>query len=699
MAETHAEVIQRFQDYWDADRDNREDGIDDQRFLGGDQWPEAVRRSRESEGRPVITVNRMKQFVKQLSGTLRQTSPSIDPFPVDDKTDPIIAEIYSGLIRQIEYQSGAQHVYAWGAECAISCGIGHWRIDTRYVDDGFDQEVCIKRIMDPFAVVWDANATELDRSDAFDCFVNEWITEDEYYRRFPDQKDDGRPTDMPYDSYHNGLYWREDDKIRIASRWFKVPKKKKLGITQDGQVFELDKLSRIAIQSLGITRERTIDGHEIKHQAMSGDDFLTDIEPWAGKYIPIVPCVGEEVPIDGNVVRHGIVRWAKDPQRLYNYWRSAAAETIALAPKAPWLVTPDMIKGYEGQWMNANRGNPPVLPYKVDTNSPTLKPERIQSPPPPVAMWQEAEVAQEDMKATTGIFDAALGNRSNETSGKAIEERQQQSDNGSFIYFDNFNHAIRRTGQILVDLIPKIYDGERTVRILGVDETESFVPINKSVQGAYGPELVNDITTGKFDVRIKTGPSYATGRQEARQMLGQLLQGSPELMMIIGDLYFENMDFPGAQKIAERMKKAMPPQLTGDGEQQPQPPDPVQEAAIRLQMAEAQAKVKKTEAEAFDKEQAGIGKQIENVAKVDQIQQYGVEPPQHVMKARDQLHELERGETERRFQAEQGDKDKAFQIGTSRESAQREDQRSERQREFDREALTMQQKAKAKEKA
>ena len=446
----HREVLERFQDHWDADRDNRDDAFDDLKFRAGDQWPDDVRQGRERDGRPVITVNRMGQFVKRVSGSLRQSHPAIDPFPVDDKTDPIIADIYAGLIRQIEYASRAGAQYSWGAECSISCGIGHWRIDTKYADDGFDQEICIKRILDPLSVTWDSGAVELDRSDAFECFVSELITEDEYYRRYPEQKASGNPqSDFPADGNNNwsGLYWRDDNKVRVASRWFKEPKKRTLGMTADGQIFDLTKLSRIAIQSLGITRERKVDDHVIMHQAVSGDDFLTDPELWAGRHIPIISVIGEEIPLDGVVVRHGIIRWAKDPQRLYNYWRSAAAEAIALAPKAPWLVTDKMIRGREAMWARANIGNPAVLVYSADETAPTLAPRRQEMPQPPSAMWNESQISIGDMEAAIGMYAASLGKQSNETSGVAIAERQEESDTGSFVYLDNFETAIWRTGK------------------------------------------------------------------------------------------------------------------------------------------------------------------------------------------------------------------------------------------------------------
>lgn len=591
--DTHRDVIQRFESYWDDDKDNRDDALEDLKFQAGDQWPDKVRKQRESDGRPVLMVNRIGQFIKRVSGTLRKTHPAIEPIPVDDQSDPILADIYAGLIRQIEYQSGASAAYAWGGQCAIACGIGHWRIDTKYTDGSFDQEICIKRIVDPLAVIWDG-ASEIDRSDAMECFVTEWVTEQEFKRRFP-KANVKHPSDFPVSGEGDfSLYWRSDSRIRIASQWFKSPVKRTIGMTAGGQVFDITKMSNIGIQTLGITREREIEDFEIKHRAISGDDFLTDMEDWAGRHIPIVPVIGEEIAFDGRTVRHGVVRWAKDPQRLYNYWRSAAAEAIALAPKAPFLVPYKSIEGLEKFWNKANTANLPYLPYNPLDGFPQHVPQRAQGAQPPSAMWQEAAVASDDMKATTGIYDAALGNRSNETSGVAIEQRQEETDTGTFVYFDNFNQAIRRTGQILVDLIPKIYDGERVARIIGKSGEEEFVPINKVVMDLDGPVLVNDITTAKFDVRIKTGANYANAKEEARAELGALLQAAPQLMGVIGDLYVETLDFEGAKKIAERLKKTIPPQISGE----PQQPDPMAQAAQRLEMAGAEAKVAETQAKA-----------------------------------------------------------------------------------------------------
>jgi hypothetical protein len=658
MAElTHREVLKRFDDHWQADRANREDAIDDLRFCAGDQWPDTVRQQRERDGRPVITINRMGQFVKRVSGSLRQSYPAIDPFPVDDKTDPVLADIYAGLIRQIEYVSSAGSVYAWAAECAIRCGIGHWQVKTRYQNEGFNQEIYICRITDPLSVTWDSGAVELDRSDAFECFVSELITKDEYYRRWPAQRKSGHvhsgfPNAPTLDSQ---LYWQTDDRIRIASRWFKQPKKKTMGMTADGQVFDITKLDPVSIQALGITRERKVDDWEIMHQPVSGDDFLDDAKLWPGRHIPIIPVIGEEVPLEGRVVRHGIIRWAKDPQRLYNYWRSASAEMIATAPKAPWLVSSKMIAGREAMWARANIGNPSVLVYEPDDGAPTLAPKRQDMAHPPVAMWQEATIAQDDMKAAIGIYDAALGNKSNETSGVAIEARQQEADTGSFVYFDNFNHAMHRGGVVLVDLIGAVMDGEQQVRIIGKDEREGFVPINKAVATIDGPAIINDLSTAKFDVRIKTGPSYANAKAEAKAGLNLILQADPNLMGALGDLWAETQDFPPdiKEKLVQRMKKMVPPGMTDE----PAPPDPMQEMAVKTQLDEALAKIEKLKAESFKTEQDGIGKQIENQKQVISVAEYGIEPPGHVQKQEDReydLHKANMGHAVKMSEAERG---------------------------------------------
>lgn len=593
---THKEMLDQFEVDWQADRHNREDGMEDLEFAAGNQWPDEVRKARQAAGRPLYTINKTGQFIRQVSGELRQSNPAVEFVPVDDKTDPFLADIYQGIWRGIEYRSAASAAYAWGAEQAITCGIGHWRLETCFKeDDSFDQDIKVKRIMDPFSVSWDMGATEIDRRDAMHCYVSEWITKEQYQRDF---KTKTTPNDFPEALTYsqNNMFWSSEDRVRIASRWFKVPVKRKIGLLDTGETVDLTKLGRVA-QFLNVVREREVMGYKIKHQKLSGDAILSE-EDWAGNGIPIIPIVGNELCLNGRVMRFGVVRWMKDPARLYNYFRSASAELIGTQPKAPYIGTLKMFEGLEDWWNKANTDNLPYLPYNPDEGAPGAAPQRIAPPQPSAAMYQETSIADADMNATTGIYPASLGQRSNETSGKAIEARQREGDTGTFVYFDNFNHSIQRTGELGQDLIAKTFDGERTERILGKDETEMMVTINKTMMTPDGPVIVNDISQAKFDIRVKTGPSFASGREQAKQALTELVTQNPALMPVIGDLYFEAMDFPSAKKIAERFKKTMQPGLVSEeegGTPQPQA-DPIMEMAQRVALLEKQATIENKQA-------------------------------------------------------------------------------------------------------
>lgn len=598
----HADILELFNEDWKADEENRDASYDDLRFLAGDQWDASARAEREAARRPMITVNRVGQFVRQVTGDMRLNPTSINVLPVDDESDIEKAEIFEGLIRQIEYASNATQAYAHAFECSAGIGIGHFRINTRYAQDSVtDQEIVVERIANPLAVIWDSAAVQIDRSDAEHCFVTELMPRRVFKKKFPKASE----TDFPHFDQGSTLFWRTDDSIRVAEFWHKEPYERTLALMLDGSTVDITDVRKGDRKFLPILQERTFTDYRVKQYLLSGSEILAGPNEWAGRHIPIVPAVGTEIPLDETIVRHGLIRWLKDPQRMYNYYRSSQAELIGQQPRAPYLLTPEMIKGYEALWNTANTNPRQWLPYNPDPKAPQGRPVREQPPQASPALWQEAQLANEDMKATTGIYDASLGAKSNETSGRAILARQREGDVGSFHYFDNFKAAIKRAGEILVDLIPRIYDAPRTVRIIGKEEADpQYTQIN---QPAFDPAemvetVLNDLSVGKFDVRVTAGPSFSTQREEARESMIAATQANPALWQVAGDLIVAAMDWPGAKEIAERLKRTIPPQITGDEEalaaQQPQP-DPIQEAMGRLAMAAEEAKIKKDETAAM----------------------------------------------------------------------------------------------------
>jgi len=585
------------------ERENRREAAIDLAFLAGYQWPESIRKERQAQGRPILTINRLPQFVRQVTNDIRQADLAIKVSPVDDKSDPKLAKIFNGLLRQIHYQSSAKHVYGAAAEHQVSCGIGWFRVCTEYTDDStFNQELRLKSIRNPLSVYCDPAAIEPDRSDANWMFVTEIIPTDDFKAKYPNVSLDG--LDPPTDGTGDRLTWLTRDGVRISEYWMRKPVKKLIGMTQAGETIDLTKIGKDLWPLIGITRTRQVDTFEVEQYIISGGAVLEGPHKWPSKWIPIIPVIGAETPLETSVVRAGLIRFARDAQQLYNYNRTAAAETLALQPKAPWLVNAKHIAKFKQIWDSINRTNYPYLPYDASADEKAAPPQRIAPPQMSQAFVKEAELADGDMKATTGIYDSSLGARSNETSGIAIRNREHQGDTANFHFSDNLERSMWHAGRILIEMVPLIYDTERVIRILGEDDSEEHHTINQAVMGPDGmPTTINDLSTGRFDVRAVIGASYATKRMEAADMMVQYLKADPESLPMVRDLLVKNMDWPGAEEMAKRFKNAMPPAMLFDPEDPnspppPPPPNPLEDPVIRSEVVLRDAQAEKAYADA-----------------------------------------------------------------------------------------------------
>ena len=535
------------EDFW-----NRDEALDDLEFLVGEQWPENVKAEREEAGRPVLTINRMPQFLRQVTGDIRRVNPAIRVSAADGEADKDVAEIYEGLIRHIENKSDATTTYETAAESAAACGMGWFRILTDYESPHtFNQELRIERIWNPFAVYPDPEARDPTRKDARYMFVVERMTLERFEMEFPDAKPSSwESTGLPEYLSH----WYDADRVLVAEYFCKKPVKKTIGMLEDGRVIDMDEPGA-ALRNVVDTRE--VEREEVHWTKMSGEAVLEGPVNLGTPYIPVIGVIGEETHIGDRLVRSSVIRYAKDAQRMYNYSRTALTEVTALQPKAPYMATADQVKGFEAIWESANRTNHPFLPYNSD---PTAPPPKREAPPMlSSGLAQEVALAADDMKATTGIYDAALGERSNETSGVGIRQRQLESDISTSIYVDNLSKSIRQCGRVLVDLIPKVYDTTRQVRILGVDEQEKIITVNEPMRSFEGVFTVNDLSRGAYDVLISTGPNYSTKRQEAAESQIEFIRAVPNVAALVMDLIAENMDWPGAEQFAERLRNALPP--------------------------------------------------------------------------------------------------------------------------------------------
>lgn len=588
-------VRDALQEAYEHDRQNREEANTDLEFLAGNQWPDSVKSQRE--GRPMLTINRLPQFVRQITNDVRQADMAIKVAPEDDDSDPELAEIYDDLIRQIQYRSSAKHVYSQAAEHQAGCSIGWFRVTTAYADDmSFNQEIKIKGIADPLSVYADPGSIEPDRSDAMWIAVTERVPKKTFKRRYPKASESG--VDIPNDG-SSAFSWASDDSVSIAEYWYKVPVVKTLGLTADGQTLDLTTMQPDIVKLLGVVQTRPCHTHKIEMAIVSGTEVLEGPFSWPGKYIPLIPVIGGEFPLGGKLYRYSAIRFARDPQQIYNYARSAFAETIANAPKAPYVATADQIKDFKGMWDTAHTKNRPYLLYGHDPQAPG-PPKREHPPEMPTAFMQEALTAEGDMKATVGIYDAALGAKSNETSGIAIGRRQAESDVANYHFVDNLHRSLEHCGRILIDLIPKVYDNERVMRLRGEDGEERSVTINKTTYAENGmPVMVNDLSAAAFDVRVTVGRGYATKRAETADAMIEFMKAIPQSGPVLADLIAKALDFPDSDMIAERLKKMAQQQgMIEPDEDTPPPPDPLADPMVRVELENKHADTRKKLADA-----------------------------------------------------------------------------------------------------
>lgn len=569
--------------------ETRESELDDLRFYAGSpdnqwQWPADVLQTRGAvqgqtiNARPCLTINKLPQHVKQITNEQRMNRPGIKVIPADDKGDVEVAEVYNGVIRHIEYISDADVAYDTACENQVSYGEGYIRILTEYCDeDTFDQDIKIGRIRNSFSVYMDPLIQDPTGSDARWCFITEDLTKAEYERLYPNAAPINTLMSLGVGD-QSISQWISENTVRIAEYFYIEYEKATLNL-YPGNVTAFDGTAedkQLRAMFGKPLRSRPSDRKKVKWCKINGYEILEERD-WAGSHIPVARVVGNEFEVDGRVYVSGLVRNAKDAQRMYNYWVSQEAEMLALAPKAPFIGYGGQFEGYEQQWKTANTQNWPYLevnPDVTDGQGAVLPlPQRAQPPMASSGLLQAKAGASEDIKSATGQYNASLGMTSNERSGKAILARQREGDVGTYHYVDNLARAIRHVGRQLVDLIPKIYDTERIARIIGEDGEPSTVkmnpmqeePVKKIVnqEGIVIDKIYNP-SVGKYDVRVITGPGYATKRQEALESMAQLLQGNPQLWSVAGDLFVKNMDWPGAQDLAKRFQKTLDPKVLAD---------------------------------------------------------------------------------------------------------------------------------------
>jgi len=620
----HTEAMERFDLCEDVDSENRINQIDDIKFVKLlEQWPENVRQQREQDGRPCLTVDQLGSVVRQVVNDSRLNKPQIKVKPVDSKADPKTAEILAGLIRNIEYSSNSDVAYDTAIDYAVTSGRGYFRINAEYAtDDTFDQDLVIEPIADPLSVYPDPFSTDATSADWNFCFVVDSISEDDYEKKY-------RGKDVvSWDALSTlGNSWFGDERAVIAEYWkreeieswaillstnetVKVEKK-----PADGEVYEeglpaLDPVTGQPVigpegpvwvqEPVTVVATRPIRSFKVTQYILSGKEILETVE-WPGTMIPIIPVYGQDFVVEGRRHFSSLIRPAKDAQRMKNYWRSTTTELVALAPKAPWVGPEKAFNGADAdKWATANSENHAFLSYPDNV---TARPERQAFSGVPAGALQEALNASDDIKSITGIYDASLGARSNETSGVAINARQREGDVSTFHYIDNLARGIKHAGRILIDLIPHYYSSERVIRVLDPEGEAQSVQIGspEQAQQAQAAEQQQEaeinriyaLGVGKYDVAVDTGPSFTTQREEFNAFVTELIRALPQYADIFGPFALKSFDAPGVDKLIKEVERRQ--QLAEQNAGQPTPEQQEKQAEMQLKAQEGQLKAQEAQ--------------------------------------------------------------------------------------------------------
>jgi Phage P22-like portal protein len=605
-SERHQELLRtarkRFRDISDYESEMRLDMLEDFNFRAGKQWDLQTESDRALAQRPTLTINRVNPVVKIIVNEIRQSRASIQVNPVGDGADRETADVLEGITRHVEIRSDADTAYDTASDHQVTSGRGWMRVLIDWVPGTFDQEILIDRIPNPFAVYMDTACRKADCSDARWAFVIEDLDEQAFKTRYPGH------VFTPLREFDGaGIYqdWYPEKKCRVAEYFYKEPVTRMLSQLDDGTVIGDDDPIP---PGRWIVAEREEVTEVVKWVKMTAREVLEERD-WPGRFIPVIPVLGDEIMINGKRQYVGIVRFARDPQRMFNYMRTAATEAISLVPKAMWLAAEGQIENYEEFYRTANVRNLTVLYYKPvgAQGQPVAPPQRLHSEVDISAISGALAQSDQDFKLVTNVFDPSLGQqRSPDESGKAILARQRQSDTASFAYGDNQARAIRQVGRIVVDLIPRVYTDPQLIHIVNPDGSRKPVWVNQHFvpgpQGQPQPVTPNpyavtaqrvrqiklyDVRQGRYDVTVSTGPSYQSRRQEAASSQIEFLKAYPQAAPLVGDLVAGNMDWPGASEFAERLKKMLPPQLAQD-ESNGQPPiNPAQLMGQMQQLAQA----------------------------------------------------------------------------------------------------------------
>lgn len=346
--------------------------------------------------------------------------------------------------------------------------------------------------------------------------------------------------------------------------------------------------------------------HKIMHYKLAGD-YILDESEFPSDQLPLI-FVDQNSYYDknGKQICRSFFGDCKDTQRYINYLRTQSAYILKVSRYDQFMGSKKNVAGMDTQrnWRDpaATQG---MITYDESPNG--HKPEQIRPPELSASLLTQYQLAIEDLYTSTGLYPTRMGQQGNEVSAVAINARTRQGSYSTSIAFNSINRAIATGGEVVNEMIPRVYDSERVIALMTPDEGMKNITINKQAD-EYGELIENDIRKGTYEVRLNPGPSFEGQKQQALESLQQVLQADPQAFALIADLYAENLPLMNTIEIKNRLKTMVPPPVIEAGktgkmpEQNAQPSPEEQAMQMQAQNQQQQNAMKAKELEFKQKE-------------------------------------------------------------------------------------------------
>lgn len=607
-------LIDRWKMVSTNEADQRANDLADLEFEGGAHWDPVAKAAREAAGKPCFTVDLLSGTIKQVTNQARSARPGIVVTPRGNGATKETAQIWQAILRRIETNSNADYAYTWANQHQVKMGHGYWRILPYFPSQDSDEQDIKIAWIDNQQSVFLGPATEPDGSDRKWAFIPEKMLRTDYIARF------GESASITGGRDFSGIgagpaEWLSKDTVTVVEYLYIEESTKDRHTLSDGTYVFDDMLKRgpqkrdkgkyaqgdpVLPKGLSVKRTRKIATKTVKWCLLNGAMEVLEETIIPGQYIPIVEIIGERRNIDGKVDKRGMVRMAKGPAITTDYLESTVVEIISIGTKSRWLIAEGQTEDHEDMWATANRKNWDSLIYKEVSVGGTVvgPPIPIDREPPIQATVEAAQRAAMQQRAILGYVDVQAdeqGPQGSAVSGRAISARKLQQEMQSSDYMDGLGRGVRLTAKIAHSMARDgVYETPRILRVIGVDEKEFEVlthagPEQQDEATAMHTDTIKhvlDITAGDYDFAFSPGKSFQSQRQEATDAMTSLFSADPELVKVGGDIWIGSQDWPGAQELAARLKKANP-LAQDDDQQQPLPPKVQQRLQSLDQYAQA----------------------------------------------------------------------------------------------------------------